>query len=156
MDTHVRNLGRLNIAFGLIGGIAALASLVAAGGIAGIYRYFDAPMAGAIVSFLVVLQLLTSLPSVLAGFFVIRYHNWARALLIVTSALNALNPPVGTVLGAYGLWVLLSQEIEPLFEGAPSQPSPNRGRPPGRKLERSSTESIAPPKTDLKRAAGLD
>lgn len=156
MDTHVRNLGRLNIAFGLIGGLAALAALIAAGGLAGIYRYFDAPMAGAMVVTLVLLQLLTAIPSILGGFFVIRYHGWARALLIVTSALNALNPPLGTMLGSYGLWVLLSQEIEPLFEGSPPPPGNVRGRAPGRKLERSSAEPIAPPKSDLKRAAELE
>ena len=36
------------------------------------------------------------------------------------SALNLINIPLGTVLGAYGLWVLLNSETERLFTSRPT------------------------------------
>jgi len=39
-------------------------------------------------------------------------------MLTVISAVNILDVPVGTILGAYGLWVLLTPETDPLFDHA--------------------------------------
>ena len=38
--------------------------------------------------------------------------------MIVLSAINLINIPFGTVLGIYGLWVLLTRETELLFREA--------------------------------------
>ena len=35
--------------------------------------------------------------------------------MIVLSALHLVNIPIGTILGIYGLWVLLSKETDLLF-----------------------------------------
>ncbi len=43
------------------------------------------------------------------------YKPWSRVLGIVLSVLNLLNFPIGTVLGIYGLWVLLNKDTERLF-----------------------------------------
>ena len=163
MDRHVGTLGLLNIYFGLIGGAVAGVSLGLGGGIFGIYRYFDIQMMGAIFATLVVLSLATALPSILGGFFVRRYHAWARTLLIITSALNMLNPPFGTLLGSYGLWVLMSPEVEPLFDDTPHNMRPGAGRPPGRRIEKSRAgaeldQSLEPRhlKSELDPAAGTE
>jgi hypothetical protein len=41
----------------------------------------------------------------------------------VLSGLNLMNIPIGTALGAYGLWVLLSKDGSVLFEPGRAQPS---------------------------------
>jgi hypothetical protein len=141
MDTHVKTLGLLNIWFGITFGLLAGLSLAMGGGVLGIYRYFDVQVMGALAASLVVISMATAVPSLLGGIFVRGYHPWARTLLIITSALNMLNPPFGTLLGAYGLWVLMSPEVEPLFDDKPPSFKTGRGRPRGRRTEKSVTKS---------------
>ena len=38
------------------------------------------------------------------------YRSWARYLVIVVAALGCLNIPIGTLKGVYSLWVLLQDE----------------------------------------------
>jgi hypothetical protein len=58
---------------------------------------------------------LLSLPGLVVGIGLTKFRRWARLGGVVLSALNLLNFPLGSALGAYGLWVLLSKESEPLF-----------------------------------------
>jgi hypothetical protein len=58
---------------------------------------------------------LLALPNLAAGLGLMRRREWGRALTVLLSAVNLLNFPLGTVLGGYILWVLLSEETEPLF-----------------------------------------
>jgi hypothetical protein len=67
--------------------------------------------------------MIVSLPCIIAGFGLLRYRQWARTLTIVLSAVNLMNVPLGTALGLYGLWVLLSPETEPLFAVHPPRMS---------------------------------
>ena len=53
----------------------------------------------------------------------------ARILTIVLSVLNLIIIPFGTLLGIYGLWVLLSQNTAPLF-GVTPVAAPSPAQPP--------------------------
>jgi hypothetical protein len=44
----------------------------------------------------------------------------------VLSAINLINIPIGTVVGIYGLWVLLTKETERLFLPAVAHDLPSR------------------------------
>jgi len=123
METHVKVLGILHIVFGALGILAGLGLLVLFGGIAGLVEATvssqDARVAipilnivaWALFGFLFVI----SIPGVIAGMGLLQFQNWARILTIVLSALDLLNVPIGTALGVYGLWVLLSSGTERLF-----------------------------------------
>jgi hypothetical protein len=124
METHVKVVAVLNIIFGGLGLLGAAVVLLVFGGAAGLVRSQpgiepEAGLAAGIVGlvggaiFLVVLVL--SLPCLLGGIGLLRRREWARILVIVLSALNLLNIPIGTVIGAYSLWVLLARETQPLF-----------------------------------------
>jgi hypothetical protein len=126
MDRHVKTLGLLNMVFGAVGFVGSLAALIAAGGFAGISAGFNEDVYGFIANASVVFHLLIAIPCFIGGFFVRKLQDWARVFLIVVSAVNVLNAPFGTLLGVYGLWVLLLPETEPLFENAPT---PVRRRP---------------------------
>ena len=119
MDKHVKLLGILNIVFGGLGLAVAIAVVVVAGGFGAVQTSFGDDTAGLAALILVVFQMIVSIPCIIAGFGVLRYGNWARMMLTIVSALNILNIPIGTTLGAYGLWVLLSEETEPLFASPP-------------------------------------
>lgn len=56
-------------------------------------------------------------PSLLCGWGLLRHHSWARWLGILLAAIAVVQIPVGTILGGYLLWVLLSTRSEPWFDG---------------------------------------
>ena len=125
MDTHVKVLAFLFIIFGILGtmvglGLMALLSFI---GVAGAASDPDAWMAIPILGFtgaaLGVFILILSLPGIIAGVGLLKFRPWARILTIVLSALNLMNFPVGTIIGIYGLWVMLSDEGSRLFARPP-------------------------------------
>lgn len=118
MDRHVRTLGILNMVYGIVGAVAAIVILIRFGGFSGIYAAFNEDIVGLIAVILVAFQLLIAAPCVLAGFYVRLLQDWARVMLIIVSAINILNVPFGTVIGAYGLWTLMMPETDPLFQNA--------------------------------------
>ena len=127
MDIHVRRLALLNILFGAAGLFVSLVLLIVYGGPVGIYQSTDDNVLGLLVSVSAVAHLLISVPCILGGIFLKRLQEWSRGLMIVTSALNIMNVPLGSILGAYGLWVLLTPETDPLFSQEPLHRVTNKG-----------------------------
>ena len=123
MQTHVKVLGVVYLAFGGLMLLGALFLLVMMGGVAGIVGASadpeDAAIAIPVLGFagtaLALFLGVFSLPSLATGYGLINYKEWARVLGIVLSAINLINIPLGTIVGAYGLWVLLNKETERLF-----------------------------------------
>ncbi|HVL70117.1 MAG TPA: hypothetical protein VM364_22850 [Vicinamibacterales bacterium] len=127
MQTHVKVLAVLFIVLSALGVLAAV-GLGAAFGIAGMATAAsdveDAAMAlpilGITGTVLTMFLLALALPGLIAGFGLLKYKPWARILGIVLCALNLINIPFGTILGIYGLWVLLNSETERLFAAPPA------------------------------------
>ena len=123
MDTHVRVLGVLNIALGVVGLIIALLTMIGVGGAAGIISAAaepeDAALAVPILSIVgglvVAVVFAFSLPSVVTGIGLLYFKPWARILGIVLSAIALLGFPWVSLLGIYGLWVLFNKDTERLF-----------------------------------------
>ena len=122
MDTHVKVLGILNIVNGVIGLCSALFMMVVFGGMAGLIaadRDPDAAVAVPIIGLtggaLVMVLVLVSLPAIIIGLGLFRFRPWARVWGIVLAILSLAAVPFGTIVGVYGLWVLLSSESERLF-----------------------------------------
>jgi hypothetical protein len=125
MDTHVKVLAALNIAFGIFGLLIALVIMLVFGGIMmGASNDAEAatalPVLGAIGTLLVICLLILSLPGIVVGIGLWRFRPWSRVAGIVLSILCLLLFPFGTLLGVYGLWVLLNKDSENLFTGNPS------------------------------------
>ena len=125
MERHVTILGAFHIAFGALGLLAALAILVIFGGVTGLIGLGAAsdpdallavPIIGLIGTVLMLAAVTLSLPGIAAGFGLMNYRPWARLLTVVLSLLHLFNFPFGSALGAYGLWVLLSEEGRVLFD----------------------------------------
>jgi hypothetical protein len=127
VTTHVKVLGVLYIVLNALMVLAALFLMVAIGGTAGIVGAAAEPEDAAIAlpiiglggTALVAILLILSLPGLITGFGLLSYKPWARILGIVLSVLNLLNIPFGTILGIYGLWVLLNKDAERLFASGP-------------------------------------
>ena len=123
MEKHIKILGILHIVKGGLYLLGALVIFLVSGGVTGLVGWFgegsDAavaiPILGLIGAGLTILLIVLSVPSILAGWGLLNFRNWARILTIVLSVLDLFNIGLGTVLGIYGLWVLLPTETEALF-----------------------------------------
>lgn len=124
MEQHVKVLGVLYIVLGTMGVIAALICLMifgAAAGIVGLVAQEEpaariaVPILGAVGLGLFLFLLVLSAPGIIAGVGLLQLRPWARIVTVILSALNLMNIPIGTLVGAYGLWVMLSLETEKLF-----------------------------------------
>jgi hypothetical protein len=119
VEQHVKILGVLNIVWGAMGALGGLVLLVIFGGAYGIVgaaighnpgAQIALPIIAIIGSILALFLLIVSVPSIIAGIGLLYLKPWARILALVISVLHLFNIPIGTALGIYGLWVLLSQE----------------------------------------------
>jgi hypothetical protein len=106
------------MAFGVFGIVVSTLVLLRLGGFQGVYAAFNEDIIGIVAVILVVFQLLIAAPCIIAGFYVRKLQDWARVMLIIVSAVNVLNFPLGTFLGSYGIWVLMTPETDPLFQNA--------------------------------------
>ena len=118
MRQHVSFVGALHIGFGLLGVAGALAIFF---GFQFLFELVeDEPIAQDVLSFIgnsigLILLFFSSL-GVIGGIGLFSYKPWARILVMIVSALNCLNVPVGTAKGIYSLWVLMQPETIELFE----------------------------------------
>ena len=122
MLTHVKVLAVLFIALSALGIVAAFALMALFGvgaGIVGATGDPDAaiaiPIIGLTGTALVGFMLLVSLPGLITGWGLLKLRPWARIVAIVLCAINLINIPFGTIMGIYGLWVLMNNETERLF-----------------------------------------
>ncbi len=133
METHVKVLAILHIVFGALFVLGAMAIIVTFGGASAIVGTAAEPEDAAIALPIIGLTgmalsaflLVLGAPGLIAGFGMLKFANWARILGIVLSALNLIHIPFGTILGAYGLWVLLHKDTERLFTSSSTAPSPS-------------------------------
>jgi hypothetical protein len=125
METHTKVLGVLNIISGVLGLGLALVLVVVFGGVTALVgadadadAVFVAPLIGMAGMALVVFMVALSLPSVIIGWGLYQLRPWSRVAGIVLSIISLVSFPFGTLLGAYGLWVLFSKDGQRLFETA--------------------------------------
>jgi hypothetical protein len=130
METHVKVLAVLHIAFGIVSVLIGVSLFALFGGIATLIQMdgdpdaaIAVPLMGSIGGFLLIASLVLSLPGIVAGFGLLSFRPWARILGIVVSVLILAHIPFGTALGVYGLWVLFSRDGVLIFEQRGATPS---------------------------------
>jgi len=107
LESHVRTLGLLYMLGGSFGGLASLLFLTV----------FPPP--GSVVGYMITgwmwLMLVLTIPAIIVGAGLLKFRPWARSAGTVMAILQLLNIPIGTALGVYALWVLISPETDALF-----------------------------------------
>jgi hypothetical protein len=121
MRKHIHVAAILQIVFGSLNVIAALAVAFAFGFVD---QFVDDPTAIKVLAIvgtpLIVMFLLFGGAMIAGGIGLLSCKPWARILTLVMAALGLLNVPVGTLKGAYIIWVLVQQETISLFaKGCP-------------------------------------
>ena len=127
MQTHVKVVAVAFIVFGALGVLAAFVLMAVFGGAAGIVgasaeaneAAYALPIIGLTGTVLTIFLLAISIPGLITGFGLLSWKPWARILGIVLCAIQLIHIPLGTILGIYGLWVLLNSETERLFATPP-------------------------------------
>ena len=114
MAIHLKSLAMLLIAMGIGGGLFSLIWMIANGGPSELSNafYSASSVLGPIVVGIVFLNILLAVPLTLTGFGLLRAQGWARTMGMVVCALLIISLPFGSILGAYGLWVLTSLEVD--------------------------------------------
>jgi hypothetical protein len=122
---HVKIIAILNIVAGVLGILCALGVLLFFGGLAAVAGADHDPNApvgvavlGSVGVFAAIAIGVMAVPSILAGWGLLKFRRWAQVLGIILSVLSLPGIPLGTALGIYGLWVLLNKDTKPLFQAA--------------------------------------
>jgi hypothetical protein len=111
MRQHIDTVAWLHIASGALGLLAAVSVGAIVGGV-GLFAG-DAQTAGIlalVAAFVMVLLGLLSVPALVGGWGLLKRKPWARLMVLIVSFLSLPAFPVGTLIGAYSIWVLMSDE----------------------------------------------
>ena len=131
MEKHVTVVGILNIVYSAMNLLGAAVLVAIAAGT----KYFvgvlysrrvihphDFPyelwdIIPAILILIAILIVVFSIPGIIGGIGVLKRREWGRILVLVISFFNLLNIPLGTILGAYSIWAMMTSETVRLFSG---------------------------------------
>ncbi|MGB2960635.1 MAG: hypothetical protein WBG01_12420 [Bacteroidota bacterium] len=131
MEKHVTVVGVLNIVYSAVNLLAAAVLVGVAAGTKHIveilyYRHVIHPrdfpyelwdIIPAVLILIAFLIVIFSLPGIIGGIGVLRRKEWGRIVVLVISFFNLLNVPLGTILGAYSIWAMMTSETVSLFRG---------------------------------------
>ena len=113
METHVKILGLLYILAGGFGGLVSLIFFLLMSGPSNAAAY--GPVSGYMVTGWMMLMLVIAVPTIVVGIGLLGFQRWARVSATIIAIFELLNFPLGTAMGVYALWVLMSAETDPLF-----------------------------------------
>lgn len=118
MKQHVSLVGALHVGFGILGLLGALAIFLSFHFVYGFVEHDH--IAQQVLSFvgntLSMIILFISCLGIIGGIGLFSYKPWSRILVMIISAINCLNVPIGTAKGVYSIWVLMQPETIELFE----------------------------------------
>lgn len=117
MKKHVTFVAALRIGFSIIGIFGAFALFFILRFAASFVE--DVDVANSILHFIgIVLPfaiISVSIIGLIGGIGLMGYRKWARILVLIVSAVDCLNIPLGTLVGIYSIWALMQDESIKLF-----------------------------------------
>ena len=117
MEKHVNIVAALNIGLSILGLLVTFFICIVLKVVGGIVDDAGVTMILSIIAnVLSVFLIILFLPGIIAGIGLFRKREWARILALILSAVNLINFPIGTVVGAYSIWVLVQPETVALFK----------------------------------------
>lgn len=138
MEKHITLVGVLNIVYrsvAVLGGLIILAIAAGFGRLMemlmreGFIQPYEVPaglleIVPAILAVIGVIMIAVSVVAIVGAAGVLKRKSWGRILLLVVSFFNLARIPLGTILGAYSLWVLMNDEAIRYFKPSPPAPAP--------------------------------
>ena len=111
MESHIRAIGLLNILVGALGLLVAVTFFLLFNGAS----YFSAELQGFATAAVMAVMGVLALPMILVGIALLQFRPWARMAGVILAAFSFLHFPLGSMLAAYELSVLLSTDADRLF-----------------------------------------
>jgi hypothetical protein len=117
MKKHITFVAALHIGFSIIGIFGAFTLFF-------VFRFAgsfveDVDVANTILHFIGIFLPLTiivvSIIGLIAGIGLLSYRKWARILVLIVSAADCVNIPLGTIVGIYSIWALMQDDSIKLF-----------------------------------------
>lgn len=126
MESHLTAVAALRIGYNTLGVILGLLILTVLATIGAITHDEDANIILSIVGFVVGGGLIVlSIPGIIGGIGLLKRKEWARILVLILSAMDLINIPIGTAVGVYSIWVLVQDKTAILFKRKPeTTPTP--------------------------------
>ena len=117
MEKHLTVVALINITFGVVFFFIGLALFLAVAG-GGVISGDPQAMliTGAVGSGLGIFFTVLAVPGIIGGIGLLKRKGWARILMLMIAVLDLFNIPIGTLIGAYTIWVLLNDQTIRLFD----------------------------------------
>jgi hypothetical protein len=131
MTSHADFVGILFVVWGLLTALVGLSTLALGFGAVALIMSASrggeggqvaAGMTAAAFTVLALIAIVWGIAHVVVGVPLRRRRSWARLAALMLGAVDLLLLPYGTALGAYAIWVLLSEEGKALFAEAGAGP----------------------------------
>jgi hypothetical protein len=120
MEKHVTAVAALHVGLSILGILLGIFLFVLLTGIGVISREKEALFILTTIGTGVGLFLIiVSVPGIIGGIGLFKRKEWARIVVLILSAIDLLNIPIGTALGIYSIWVLVQKETAQLFRPQP-------------------------------------
>lgn len=127
---HNKYVGLSHLAYGVIHILMTGVSMLLLGAMFSSMRFPDASGRGFPPQFLVVfmivaliINVILSIPSFIAGYALLKRKPWAKVMGIVAAVFAAMRIPFGTAVSVYTFWFLFSEPGKTVY-GNPSQTLP--------------------------------
>ena len=117
MEKHLTIVALINITFGIIlfcVGILLFVLIAGGGMLSGdIEAIF---ITGSIGSAFGLFFTILAIPEILGGIGLLQKKNWGRIIILIVSIIDLINIPIGTAIGVYSIWVLMSDKTIMLMD----------------------------------------
>ncbi len=116
MDQHFKIVAVLQIVYGAFFLAIGLIIFVIVAGAGALSGDRNAMLVTGTVGLIIGgLFVIFSIPSIIGGIGVLKRREWGRIVTIILSFIHLLNFPIGTIVGAYSIWALLSEPAKAYF-----------------------------------------
>jgi hypothetical protein len=117
MESHVKAVGIIHIAFSALGIIMALVIFSVLNIVAKIPDLDEEAIRVLQIVGIVLpwFFIVFSLPGIIGGIGLLKLQGWAKIIVLIISFLGLLNFPIGTAVGIYSIWVLFDKRTEKIF-----------------------------------------
>ena len=116
MEGHITAVGALCIGLSIIAILVGGFIFVLLAGIGFAVHDGDASAVLSTIGFVIgAFLIIISVPGIIGGIGLLHRREWARILVLIISALQLINIPIGTLIGGYSIWVLVQPETVRLF-----------------------------------------
>jgi hypothetical protein len=125
MEGHVKAVGALCIGLSALGILIGGFVFVVLSGIGFLAQDHDATMVLSTLGLIIAgVLVILSIPGIIGGIGLLHRREWARILVLIISAVQLFNVPIGTAIGIYSIWVLVQPETIRFFNPILPAPSP--------------------------------